>query len=353
MRTSPGLDRALGAWHRVVALADEVRADPERRGRWARVSLVAVVAAVAGAIMWTVVLTRATDGRPAITREGVTPIGGPDLGAASVAGGGGTIWTLGLRDRRLAAFPASGADAATTLTVGAAGDLATAVATGDGAVWVALQRSGNGLVVRVGADGSRIVRRTGDLLPERIAVLPARVVAIGGDRVTGVPTGSGRPWSRVAPGAIDVAAGYGSVWVLSRQDGGRGLVTRRDPTTGRVTGRRAAPAGPTAIAVGLGAVWVANGCPDGVLRAPVGPGPGVCARVGKGPVDIAVGGGSAWAADAAGRNVVELDAATGAVIGSWLTPGRPAALAVTGEQVVAVTQSGTALRLGRTPESGR
>jgi len=58
------------------------------------------------------------------------------------------------------------------------------------------------------------------------------------------------------PGAAGVAVGEGSAWVTSQPDG---TVTRLDPATGRRQGP-AIDVGPqpTDIAVGAGAVWVAN-----------------------------------------------------------------------------------------------
>jgi hypothetical protein len=233
--------------------------------------------------------------------------------------------------------------------VGADGDLAVAVAApgpASGAVWVAVRRSGAGLLVRVGEGGavSRVIS-TGDLAPRRIAALPGRVFAVGDNRIAGVPTGAGRPWSRALPSAVDVGVGYRSVWTLSRLPGARSLVARRDPATGRVTGRRILSAGATRLAVGLGAVWVANGCENGVLRAPVGGGAGACVRVGKGPADVTVGGGAAWAADASAGRIVEMDGATARIVRTWAVDGRPAAVAASGDVVAVVTRGGRAFAL--------
>lgn len=329
------------AWSRGVGAG---LADAEGWRRHAPVGAVCLVAGLAGVALWSAVLGRGGEGHP-LEREAVSPLGDPGLGAASLAAGAGTVWAVGLRDRRVRPIaPVAGAPA-TDAVVGAAGDLAMALATGRGVVWVALQRAGAGAVVGVEPGGGRRVRATGDLLPEALAVLPARVVVVGENRVAALPLRAGRGWAHPSPGAIDVEAGYGSVWVLSRGDGGRSLVTRRDPATGRVVGRRGAPAAATAIAVGLGAVWVANGCPNGVLRAPVGPGPATCVRVGKGPADVAVGAGSAWAADGAGRRVVQLDARNGVIVRAWAMPRPPASLAVGGTGVVALTRGGQALLL--------
>lgn len=171
------------------------------------------------------------------------------------------------------------------------------------------------------------------------------MVVVGENSVSALAIGAGGSWSRALPDAVNVAVGYGSVWTLSRLPGARSLVVRHDPRSGRVTGRRVATAGAAAIAVGAGAVWVANGCTNGILRVPVGPGPGSCIRVGKGPSDVAVGAGAVWGADAAGSRIVRLDAATGSIAASWAAPGRPATIAAAGSSVVAATRRGDVFRL--------
>jgi hypothetical protein len=334
-------------WRRDAAAPEEEDAATRRT----RLVLVCAGAALAGVAIWSAVLLRGDGGVP-VERGAVAEIGAPGRRATSVATDGGTIWTIGLLERRLRGLSAASAEPIVTPPVGASGDLATTLATADGAVWVALKRAGTGAVVRVDPDGGRRVYSTGDLLPDHIVVLPARIVVLNANRLASIPTRGARRWSQPSPGAIDVDVGYGSIWVLSRIAGGRSLITRRDLATGRVVGRRGAPAAATAIAVGLGAVWVANGCPNGVLRAPAGPGPATCVRVGKGPADIAVGGGSAWAADAARRRVVELDGATGAMVRAWVTPDPPASLAVGARGVVALTRRGDTLLLRDTEPPG-
>jgi hypothetical protein len=102
---------------------------------------------------------------------------------------------------------------------------------------------------------------------------------------------------------------------------------------------RAVPGAATAVAVGAGAVWVAGGCPAGVVRAPIGAGPATCVRTGGGVADVAVGPGAAWALDADGRRLLRLAPATGDVVAVAPLPGRPIALA-TGAGAVAVLVAG-------------
>ncbi len=334
----------VDAWRRAAGALSSarVRADAHRPRLHAVV--VFTLACLAGAVLWAAAI-RGGDEVP-VERAAATPFGEPRLEALTLAVGDSQIWTVG-RDRRLRSFSITTlAPSAAAQRVGGARDFATHVAVGRGAVWVALRHAGGGAIVRVDPrEGGRRVLSTGELVPNRIVVLPGRVVAVGDSRVGAVSTRRGRDWSKALPGGVDVAAGYGAIWVLSRLPGGRGLVTRRDPGSGGVTGRRTVSAAATGIAVGLGAVWVANGCPNGVLRAPVGPGPGSCIRVGKGPSDVTVGAGAAWVADAAGARVTELDAATGAIVRAWSVRGRPAAVAASPAVVVAATRSGGVVRL--------
>ncbi len=310
-------------------------ASPAEAARRHEVLTVVVAAALAGASLWTIALTRHEGGPP--PAGAATVVGAPRADASALAGDGGAAWTVGLRDRRLRPV----GDATGARTVGAAGDRAAHLVARDGALWVALHRGGIGVVVRIGRDGtgSRVLP-TGGVRPTRIAVAPGRVVGVGGSQVVAVPLRGAAGWRQALPGAADVAVGYRSVWTVSAGDAGTGLLTRRDPATGAVVGRRTLPAAPTAIAVGAGAVWIANGCANGVLRVPVGPGPGRCTGVGRGAADVVVGAGAAWAADAAGLRIVRLDAATGAATARWTTAGRPAALAVAGDRVVALTRGG-------------
>ncbi len=310
--------------------------------------MVAAVVVVAGMV------TAAIWGSPLMDRdEGVrsgaeaVALATPAAAPVVIAAGRESVWTVGVGSRLVRALPPDGSDpTGPSRRIGSEGDLPVATTPDGSSLWVALRRSGAGLLVRVGPSlkVARVVG-IGDVLPLRIVAPPGRVVVLGESRLVGVPQGGGRTWSRPLPFGIDVAAGYGSAWTLSRAEGARSLISRHDLATGRVVGRRVSGAGGTAIAVGLGAVWVANGCDNGVLRAPVGAGPATCTRVGKGPADVAVGRGAAWAADAAGQRIVELDPATGAIVGSWPVAGRPASIVAGPSGVFATTRGGGAVGL--------
>jgi YVTN family beta-propeller protein len=123
-----------------------------------------------------------------------------------------------------------------------------------------------------------------------------------------------------------VAVGLGGVWVANYSDD---TVTRLDPSTGAVVGRSIAVGRrPDAIAVGSADVWVANAGSDTVSRIDpatnaVTGGP---IAVGRGPDAIAVAGGSVWVADEGGAvSRIESGKASSIAIG---VGGQPDAIAV-------------------------
>ncbi len=96
----------------------------------------------------------------------------------------------------------------------------------------------------------------------------------------------------VGNGPAGVAVGGGSVWVTLSLDG---TVIRIDPETGAVrdtvrVGRR-----PTGVAVGAGAAWIANSGDGTVSRIDASSGRRTATiAVGASPQDIVVGGGRVW-----------------------------------------------------------
>ncbi len=103
--------------------------------------------------------------------------------------------------------------------------------------------------------------------------------------VQAIPVGSG-------PSAV--AVGEGAVWVVNRQ---LGTLARIDPERNAVTWSGAVGSDPTAVAVGEGAVWVAGGEDGTVVQVdPDGPRVVEPLKTGSSPAAIAVAGGSVWAA---------------------------------------------------------
>jgi YVTN family beta-propeller protein len=150
--------------------------------------------------------------------------------------------------------------------------------------------------------------------PERPVRSSAAGVVTGAFPVGDSPTG--------------VAVGEGAVWVANTGDE---TVTRLDARTGEPEGRPI-PVGedPRAVGVGGGAVWVANSGDGTVSRIdPATNTAGAPIPVGRSPTDVAVGGGIAWVATQLDR-VVPLDVATGRPVGSPVPVKSGGSLAIGG-----------------------
>ena len=108
------------------------------------------------------------------------------------------------------------------------------------------------------------------------------------------------------PGGPGAAAAVGrTLWIAPSS----GLLTRVDSRTGRIVDDIDPNAGPTAIAVGGDAVWVADSDAGTVTRVdptelltPI--------RVGGSPSAIAVGAGGVWVANRSDDTVVRIDPST-------------------------------------------
>lgn len=192
----------------------------------------------------------------------------------------------------------------------------TAILTGAGAAAV--------FVAVVAVEGIRESSRAEGVLGPGIAVVPNSVVVIDPktNRVADViPVGTG-------PGPIEV--GKGSVWVANVEEA---TVSRIDAETREVVATIGLGIEPTALAVGGDSVWVAGGRDAALLRIDarnnrirewiairekIGPLP---AGYERGPSGVAVGEGAVWLAH--GEEVSRIDPATGKVVatipagGNW------------------------------------
>lgn len=202
--------------------------------------------------------------------------------------------------------------------------------------------SGAGLLLALGGCGAAPA-----VLPP-----PATVRTVPGSPPAGPPT-----TTRVGTDPTAVAVGFGAVWVANNTDG---TVDRLDPATGRLRGRAISVGpGPLAVATGEGGVWVATG--DGYVRR-LDPSTGQVAR-GRARIDgltgLAVGEGAVWATSSAAGTLTRIDPRTGQVQGRPLPVGQgPTDVAVGGGSVwVADSVAGHVVRVdprsvrvtGRTP----
>jgi DNA-binding SARP family transcriptional activator/ABC-type transport system substrate-binding protein/DNA-binding beta-propeller fold protein YncE len=147
-----------------------------------------------------------------------------------------------------------------------------------------------------------------------------------------------------------IAVGEGAVWVANTDNS---TVSRVDPRTHTVRQDIRVGAGPTAVAVGHGAVWVANGADGTVARIDpttndVAGGP---IRVGNGPTGVAYGEGAVWVANSVDGTVSRIDPSSGRVTGTFPAVLGAAGVAVGFGRVWVVSPSaGTVVSLD--PRSG-
>lgn len=127
-------------------------------------------------------------------------------------------------------------------------------------------------------------------------------------------------------GLYNLAVGEGALWVThyplvpaSQPDRRPGTVLRIDPERRKVATRIHVGHGPQAIAVGEGAVWVANEMDDTVSRIdPATSSVITTIPVGDGPSEIEVGGGSIWVTNTIrGYSVSRIDPRTSRVVATF------------------------------------
>jgi peptide/nickel transport system substrate-binding protein len=185
------------------------------------------------------------------------------------------------------------------------GRVVKTVAVGNGPVDVAVDEQGAWVTNRFDGTVSRIDPATGEI----VQTIPV------GLEPTGVAIGFGAVWVSLAgsnsvvsidpetnsvtqsigvgnvPSAVAVDAGSSTVWVANTQDD---TVAAIDPDSGRVTSVVEVGNGPSAIAVGADAVWVSNEA-DGTLSK-IEPTNGSVSEVaiGTAPQGLVVGSGDLW-----------------------------------------------------------
>jgi virginiamycin B lyase len=147
----------------------------------------------------------------------------------------------------------------------------------------------------------------------------APVVAPAGTVVATIP---------VQGGPSGVAVGGGAVWVAT-WGVERSRVVRIDPAGNRVVATIAVPRGQAALAVGAGAVWIASSSDNSVSR--IDPATNKLAAtidVDRQPSGIAVAAGSVWVASALDDTVSRIDPASNQVVATIPIPGQGSALSL-------------------------
>jgi YVTN family beta-propeller protein len=142
-------------------------------------------------------------------------------------------------------------------------------------------------------------------------------------------------------GSGSVATARDAVWVAPSA----GLLTKLDPRTGHVMKTIDPRSGVTAIAIGAGAVWIADADGNSVTRVDstglVTPIP-----VGNGPSALAVDGAGVWVAETLDNAVARIDPSTHAVTETIQVGQTPTGVAVgAGSVWVANSHDGTVTRI--------
>lgn len=239
---------------------------------------------------------------------GAVPVG---TRPGAITFGSGSLWVANQDDQTVSRI-----DARTLRTLRAipVGNPPTGIAAGAGRVWVA---ASNLNPFSSEASISRID-------PQFDVIEP--VVRIG----------------NVAQGGPETVAAQGDqVWAAPSS----GLLTRIAGATGRVVQQLDPNANPTAIAIGAGAVWIADNQADNVTRVdPTGLETPIA--VGNGPSGIAVAPDGVWVADSLDNAAVRIDPNTRAVTATIPVGDLPAGVAVgAGSVWVANSGAGTVTRI--------
>jgi branched-chain amino acid transport system substrate-binding protein len=218
-----------------------------------------------------------------VSRTMALPQSGPEAGGSSISSGLGALWVTDGSQRLLKLDPRDGHQLA-SFDIGSYVD---DVAVGSGSVWVSSRFSG-----------------------AVFAVNPATGAH------TKIPI-VGRP-SETTPLPIAIAAGLGSVWVLT---GNTPSVVRIDPRLQSVTATIPLTVGDNAnaISAGEGAVWVAESGTGTVARIDPSTSRVSSIEVGGAPANLAAGDSSAWVTVQAGASSQALRAPTVTVPGSLPT----------------------------------
>ena len=227
-----------------------------------------------------------------------------------------------------------------------------AIAYGAGSVWVSFPDSRS--VSRI----SPASRRVAASIPLGVA---AQSLAVAGSALWAIGSGPTDPYltlERINPtfGSVSRARRLpvivaGDTGSLSSHGGTllvaarTGLLTRIDARSGRRLGQLDPNAAPSAAALGFGSSWLAYREANMVVRVDSS-GAITQIPVGRGPSAIAVGKRAVWVANAIDGTVKPIDPATGSVITTIPVGSAPTAIATDGESVwVASGGDGTLVRI--------
>jgi YVTN family beta-propeller protein len=248
----------------------------------------------------------------------------------AIAFGSGSLWVANLDDQTVSRVDPKTLSTARSLSVSGP---PTGLAASAKAIWVAQSNpqastvSVNSIDPQFNAIGPSM--RLGNVVPGGPGTVAAQRNTVWVAPSSGLLTGldaDGRVAARIDPnaGPAAIALGDGAVWLT---DSDANNVTRVDQN-----GRLAPIAvgnGPRGIAVGAGGVWVADSLDDTLVR--INPGTNSVTariRVGRAPLGVAVGAGSVWVANSGDGTVSRIDPRNNKVRATLAVGGSPQQITV-------------------------
>jgi len=291
-----------------------------------------VAAALAVGAVATAVLLAATGGEDAVeVRPNSVAIVDPEDGRViaqvpvglrpgDLAVGAGSVWVANHTDNTVMQIGTRSRRVAATISAGINVD---GLGAGPSGVWVA--DAGRSLARVIDPDFRRVTQslRTfkplsfgGEVVPSRSVAVTADAVWISGglSEVARVDPARKRVVTRIPVGndPSGVAVGLGAVWIADRTDG---TVTRIDARTNEVVATIAVGQSASGVAVGARGVWVAVPLEDRVKRTdPASNAIADTVWIGGGPAGVAVGAGGVWVTAARGGTVTRIDPAAARVV---------------------------------------
>jgi YVTN family beta-propeller protein len=257
--------------------------------------------------------------------QAVVPLG---TSPSALAAGDGSVWVANYNAGTVSRIEPAARAVVETIPVGTT---PSGIAAGAGAIWVT--NNYGATVSRIDPAVDRVVQTTpvGNA-PNGVAVADGSVwVANSSDgtltRIDAV-TGAVIKTTAIGGDPTDLAVGAGGVWV-SDEAGDR--VLRVDPRSYQLTASINVGSGPTAIVVAFGSVWVANSLDGTVSRIdPTTNTVGATIAVGDGAGTIAVDSGAVWIASQYAGTISRLNPVTDTVTRTIKVGDRPAGLAFAG-----------------------
>lgn len=135
-----------------------------------------------------------------------------------------------------------------------------------------------------------------------------RIATRGKHSVTPIKTGIANP-----QGELNVVAGAGSIWVTSEA---RGVITRLDPATLKVTATIRVNANAFYLAYGMDALWAVSGTEGTIQKIDPATNTVVATtKLGKEPGFLVAGEGAVWVQEQGDGTLARIDAQTAAVTG--------------------------------------